>query len=256
MSNQEKKTSYEAEENIENATTETAPKKKQKDSKRAAAEGASLGKAVAALKLKIKANKKKVENTVIISVAVLAGIAMMLLMLMALGVFDFSPDPTYYASFNFDNGLSIHIELYGEQAPETVEHFVYLCQDPDYYGETYFENMFAHTLVNDLLYIGSEDAAVGDGGLHGEFLTNGFNNKISMKEGVVCMARGEDKDSAYGQFFILTEDMPELKGEYAAFGKVSNLEALEEFLNSLVVSSDGTIDNAPKIISVSVQKVN
>ena len=252
--NQEKKSSCIAEKNTDNPVEEVALKKKQKDATKKAADGSSLGRAVAGLKIKIKANKKKIENAVIISVAVLAGIAMILLILLTLGVFDTTPDPTHYVSFNFDNGTSLHIELYGNEAPETVEHFVYLCQEPDYYGDTYFISMFAHTYANGLLYVGSEDAPVGDGGVHGEFLSNGFNNKIAMKEGVVCMARGEDKNSAYGQFFILTEDMPELKGEYAAFGKISNFEAFKEFINSLGILSDGTIENAPRIISVSVEK--
>ena len=37
-------------------------------------------------------------------------------------------------------------------------------------------------------------------------------------------------------------------------GKISNFEAFKEFINSLGILSDGTIENAPQIISVSVEK--
>ena len=197
------------------------------------------------------AEKRKEERVKTIKiVSIITGsavgiVALILGILFALGVFDYYPEPTYHVTFNFDNETSLHIELYGDDAPKTVEHFLELCKD------NYFNDMYAHTFLQGLLYVGSEDAAVGDGGVYGEFKNNGFNNKIEMKEGVICMARGEDNDSAYGQFFILTRNMPSLKGKYAAFGKVTDLEGFEELLNSIQVGSNGVVKDAPKIISVS-----
>ncbi len=195
---------------------------------------------------KRKAEQMKTLKTVgIISGSVLGIIGMILLILLALGVFDYVPEPTYHVTFNFDNQTSLHIELYGNDAPETVEHFLELCND------NYFNNMYAHTLLEGLLYIGSEDAAVGDGGVYGEFKDNGFNNKIEMKAGVICMARGDDYDSAYGQFFVLLKDNPGLKGKYAAFGKITDTEGLEALLSTIQVASNGKVVDAPKVISVS-----
>ena len=66
-------------------------------------------------------------------VAIWAGGALLLIalvvgLLFALGVFDYVPEATYHASFTFSDGNTIHVELYGNDAPETVEHFIDLCE--------------------------------------------------------------------------------------------------------------------------------
>ena len=54
------------------------------------------------------------------------------------------------------------------------------------------------------------------------------------------MARGNDKDSAGSQFFIMLDKSDYLDGEYAAFGKVidgfDNIEKIED--NERVADSD------------------
>ena len=144
---------------------------------------------------KIKEKKEKTIKIVAISVgsAVLV-IGLIIGLLAALGAFSYDPDPTYHATFSFDNGSSLHIELYGNDAPETVKHFIKLCQDGHFNGRS------AHSLINGEMFIGMEVAD--SKGIKGEFSSNGIENKIPMKKGVVCMARGEDPNSAYGQFFI------------------------------------------------------
>ena len=54
----------------------------------------------------------------------------------------------------------------------------------------------------------------------GEFTKNGFKNDLAHTEGVLSMARSQNKDSAGSQFFIVTKDAPHLDGQYASFGKV------------------------------------
>ena len=196
---------------------------------------------------------KIIKRVAIISGSVVGAIALILLLVFILDV----PTASAHATFNLDNGESIHIELYGNAAPETVEHFLWLCEDKDYYGRTYFEDMYVHTFLNGLLYVGSERADIEDGEvLRGEFSKNSFYNRIKMTEGTVCMARGEDYDSAYGQFFILTKDAPSLMGEYAAFGKVTNMDEVKALIESLEVDENGEIIGAPKIVSVNVHEAH
>lgn len=198
---------------------------------------------------KLKAKKEKTIKIVVISVAAsLAFIGLILGLLIGLGAFDYTAEPTYHASFTFDNGSTLHIELYGNDAPETVKHFVKLCQDGHFNGLT------AHSLIDGELFVGEE--VVGASGIKGEFSNNGFKNKIPMKKGVVCMARGSDPNSAYGQFFVLSKNDSSLKGEYAAFGKITDTTALDSLLKSITTDDNGRVQSAPKITNVSLHEAH
>ncbi len=72
---------------------------------------------------------------------------------------------------------------------------------------------------------GGDPSGNGTGGsdktITGEFASNGIENNISHKKGVISMARSQDPDSASSQFFITVADSEFLDGEYAAFGHVT-----------------------------------
>ncbi len=57
--------------------------------------------------------------------------------------------------------------------------------------------------------------------IEGEFASNGFENNLKHKEGVISMARANDPNSASSQFFIMVGDGDWLDGQYAAFGQVT-----------------------------------
>lgn len=198
---------------------------------------------------KLKVKKEKTVKIVVISVAAsLAFIGLILGLLIGLGAFDYTAEPTYHASFTFDNGSTLHIELYGNDAPETVKHFVKLCQNGHFNGLT------AHSLIDGELFVGEE--VVGAKGIKGEFSSNGVENKIPMKKGVVCMARGSDPDSAYGQFFVLSKNDSSLKGDYAAFGKITDTAALDSLLEGITADENGRVQGAPKITNVSLHEAH
>ena len=58
--------------------------------------------------------------------------------------------------------------------------------------------------------------------IKGEFASNGVENNLKHKLGVLSMARTNDPNSASGQFFICSASAPHLDGSYAAFGKVTD----------------------------------
>ena len=196
----------------------------------------------------IKEQKDKKVKIIAISVgSVVALIAIIVGILFATGAFEYKPEPTYHATVNFDNGDTLHIELYGNDAPETVKHFRQLC------NEGYFNGRTAHSFLEDLVYIGAENADGGDKGIKGEFADNGVENKIPMKRGVVCMARGEGKNSAYGQFFVLTKNNSSLEGQYAAFGRITDLSTLNNLTGYFRITEDGNVvSSSPKITSISL----
>ena len=194
---------------------------------------------------KLKELRDKKLKIIAISIAAsVALIALIVGILFATGAFDYNPDPTYHATVNFDDGSSLHIELYGNDAPETVKHFRKLCEEGHFNGRT------AHSLLDGSLYFGTEIS--GATGIKGEFSDNGVENKIPMKKGVVCMARGSEYDSAYGQFFVLTQNNSDIKGQYAAFGRITELEGLESLLDKITVDANGVVTGSPKITGVSL----
>lgn len=189
---------------------------------------------------------KNFKPVAIIAGSVIGVVVILLVVLYACGVFNYYPEATLDANIVFNDGTSLHFELYGNDAPKTVNHFKTLASNG------YFRNKEAHTFLNGLLYFGDLNADGDKKGIDGEFDANGFKNKIKMEEGVICLARGEDNDSGYGQFFILTKDSPKLKGDYAAFGKITNPEALEKLIDSIQVDKNGNVIKAPVISYIEV----
>ncbi len=201
--------------------------------------------AAATKKQEEKAKKKRDKTIKIVAISVsvtLAVIALVVGLLFALGAFDYVPEPTYDASISIEGYGTLHVQLYGHDAPKTVEHFIDLAKSG------YFINKSIHTLADGLLYAGSTEADGGDKGIFGEFKNNGFENKIKIRKGVVAMARGEGADSAYGQFFIATKNKANLSNDYCAFGVVTNYEIIEQILKDC--GGNITAENAPKITNI------
>ncbi len=112
----------------------------------------------------------------------------------------------------------IVIELLPEYAPMSVEFFLELVKDK------YYDGLVFHRAVEGFMIQGGSPNGDGIGGcgrtVKGEFASNGIENGLSHKRGVVSFARTNVKDSASGQFFIMHDDGEFLDGEYAAFGRV------------------------------------
>lgn len=147
---------------------------------------------------------------------------------------------------NFGN---INLELDAVAAPITVANFVKLINEGFYDGLTF------HRIIDGFMIQGGDPLGTGTGGsehkIKGEFKSNGVNNNISHKRGVISMARSQDMDSARSQFFIVHEDSLFLDGQYAGFGYVtSGIEIVDSIAkNTKVLDSNGTVskDNQPII---------
>lgn len=140
------------------------------------------------------------------------------------------------------------VELYPEYAENTVVNFIALANNGFYNG------LKIHRVEESLIQGGDKN---GDGtgspklsaidksievdsekdkeyAIPGEFINNGHKeNTLRFERGIIGMARSEwtqyasnlesqSNNSAGSQFFILTETLSSLNGEYAAFGKVSS----------------------------------
>ena len=176
---------------------------------------------------------------------------------------------------------TMKIELYPDQAPNTVANFITLANRGFYDGLTF------HRIVKDFMVQGGDKEGTGsgaptlsdikDGGsttetyaIRGEFVQNGFNqNTLRHEKGVISMARSdysqmglyeEGYNSAGSQFFIMTGDNASLNGYYAAFGKViEGMDVLDKLNETEVTTSEDSSDseastpvNPPVITSVRV----
>ena len=114
---------------------------------------------------------------------------------------------------------TVALELDADTAPVTVENFINLAEEGFYDGLTF------HRIIDGFMIQGGDPAQSGSDKtaepIVGEFASNGYENDISHKEGVISMARTQDPDSASSQFFITVADSEFLDGEYAAFGHVT-----------------------------------
>ena len=205
---------------------------------------AKMEKEALARKKQLKKTLKPIILTALIVILIVGAI---LLIGIPLGMYDYHPESTSHVSITLEGyDEALHVELYGDDAPDTVANFLALVEDKDLVGKA------LHTYKDGLLYGG---AAPGSGSkitIKGEFSENGFENKIAFTRGIIAMERDSSGNTITNQFFILTEDAPELEGKYAAFAKITGgMEVIDEIIKSLETDNSGLIKNPPKIKSIS-----
>lgn len=184
-----------------------------------------------------------------------------------------------------ENFGTVKMELYPDQAPETVSNFIALANRGFYDGTAF------HRVVKDFMVqagskngdgtTGAKISDLKDNGanqdytIKGEFLANGVINTIKFEEGTLAMARADYtqyssslKDESYNsgcsQFFIMTKENTNLNGYYTAFGKViEGMDVVHQIENVEVKVAKGqeetegaevsTPVNAPKVTSIRVE---
>jgi cyclophilin family peptidyl-prolyl cis-trans isomerase len=118
----------------------------------------------------------------------------------------------------------IHIELFAEQAPVTVENFV------NYASSGFYDGTIFHRVISHFMIQGGGFTAEMEKKATGEPITNEADNGMSNKRGTIAMARTNDPHSATAQFFINVQDNMNLDytGQpgpsgwgYAVFGRVT-----------------------------------
>lgn len=149
----------------------------------------------------------------------------------------------------------LELELDADVAPITVTNFVNLAKKGFYNGLTF------HRIMSGFMIQGGDPNGDGTGGseetIKGEFKSNGIENTMSHKRGVISMARTQnDPDSASSQFFIVQADSDFLDGDYAAFGKVTaGMYIVDKICQSVQpIDNNGTVpaDQQPKITAIKV----
>ena len=124
------------------------------------------------------------------------------------------------------------IELFPEDAPNTVNNFLKLIES-GYYDGIVFHRIIPQFMIQagDPNTIGpdSDRSLWGQGG-PGYTIKEEFNT-IQHDRGIVSMARSDHPDSAGSQFFIVHKDSNHLDGKYTAFGRL--IPGLPQALNQI-----------------------
>jgi len=119
---------------------------------------------------------------------------------------------TYRATIETNRG-DIELELYPENAPKTVNNFVFLAREGFYDGTTF------HRVINDFMIQGGDPTGTGRGGPGYRFEDELKENPMRHEAGVISMANAGPNTNG-SQFFITHSPQPHLDGVHTVFGTV------------------------------------
>ncbi len=150
---------------------------------------------------------------------------------------------TYTATISTEKG-DIVIELYAEDAPNTVNNFVFLAE------QGYFDGIIFHRVEEGFVVQGGDPTGSGTGGPG--YTTNDEPNEIHNEAGTVSMAKVPGQAYFGSQFFINLKDNPGLdfdagnNDSFYPFGRV--IEGMDT-VNAIVrgdVMQSVTITRTPR----------
>ncbi len=118
-----------------------------------------------------------------------------------------------YAAVFCTSAGSFRIDLFEEDAPITVNSFVYLAENH------FFDNTTFHRVIPDFVAQGGDPQGTGLGGPGYEFVNETDNDLSYNGIGVVGMANA-GPDTNGSQFFITLAPVDRLTGGYTIFGQV------------------------------------
>lgn len=129
------------------------------------------------------------------------------------------PQKKYTATFKTAKG-DIVVDLFAQQAPVTVNNFVFLARDG------FYDNTTFHRVIANFMAQGGDPTGTGRGGPGYKFPDE--QSALNLKHdgpGVLSMANA-GPDTNGSQFFITHGPTPHLDGKHAVFGKVADQASL------------------------------
>jgi cyclophilin family peptidyl-prolyl cis-trans isomerase len=119
----------------------------------------------------------------------------------------------YLATFKMANGGEFVAELFDDQAPKTVNNFVFLARQGYYNGTTF------HRVLDGFMAQGGDPTGTGSGGPGYQF-EDEFSDELTFdKPGSLAMANSGPNTNG-SQFFITYAPTPHLNGLHTIFGQI------------------------------------
>lgn len=123
------------------------------------------------------------------------------------------PEKDYRVEMETERG-TIHLELYPEYAPVTVNNFIFLAEDG------YYDGVSFHRVISNFMIQSGDPTGTGMGGPGYRFTDEFRGNPLTHETGVISMANAGPGTNG-SQFFITHEPQPHLNGKHTVFGKVT-----------------------------------
>ena len=114
---------------------------------------------------------------------------------------------------------TINLELFDQDAPNTVKNFVDLANKGFYDGLTF------HRVISDFMIQGGCPQGTGTGGPGYKIKCETVGNPNKHLAGSLSMAHA-GKDTGGSQFFICHSPQPHLDGKHTVFGKTEDMEVV------------------------------
>jgi peptidyl-prolyl cis-trans isomerase B (cyclophilin B) len=131
----------------------------------------------------------------------------------------------------------IEVELFDDDAPETVKNFRKLSSDG------FYDGVIFHRVIKDFMIQGGDPTGTGTGG-PGYTFDDEFNDHKIVR-GALAMANAGPGTNG-SQFFIVTTDAaPWLDGKHTVFGQVTNgMDAVDSIEGAPTGARDKPVDDA------------
>ena len=151
----------------------------------------------------------------------------------------------YFAEIDTTKGKMV-IDLFQDEAPKTVNSFVFLAL------HRYYEGIVFHRVIENFMAQTGDPTGTGTGGPGYQFGLEVTPKLNYDKAGVLGMARTQNPNSNGSQFFITFQETPFLNQQYSIFGQVTEgLDVLKQisFTEGAKMVSP---DKRDKILSVRI----
>jgi cyclophilin family peptidyl-prolyl cis-trans isomerase len=107
----------------------------------------------------------------------------------------------------------IEVELFDDDAPETVANFKKLA------GDGFYDGTIFHRVIPDFMIQGGDPTGTGTGGPGYQF--DDEQNEHRVERGALAMANAGPNTNGSQFFIVTTEEAPWLNGKHTVFGRVT-----------------------------------
>ena len=149
------------------------------------------------------------------------------------------PSKSYTATFALDGGGQFKVKLFAQEAPRTVNNFVFLARDGYYDGVTF------HRVIPGFMAQSGDPTGTGSGGPGYRFEDEFHPSLRHSKPGILSMANAGPNTNG-SQFFFTFVPTPHLDDAHAVFGEV--IEGIE-VVNSIAPRDPSTASTLGDVIT-------
>ena len=148
------------------------------------------------------------------------------------------PSKSYTATFAMDGGEEFKVNLFAQEAPRTVNNFVFLA------GDGYYDGVTFHRVIPGFMAQSGDPTGTGRGGPGYRFEDEFHPNLRHNKPGILSMANAGPNTNG-SQFFITFVPTPHLDDAHAVFGEI--IEGMD-VVNSIAPRDPSTAATPGEII--------